>query len=291
VDKYLAYKIKEYSREFFKVLCKKRYVKINNNFVEPDTRVKTGDIVEVHIPERSEYTVGVENKISNIKVIYEDSDLIVLNKPPFLKVHPAKKFDTEVTLVDWLYKYCPQSKNENWFLERPFLVHRLDKDTSGVIVVAKNSQAQYLIAKQFQNREVKKVYRAIVVGSFDVLQGEIVAPVHVVKNVSKVSNLGKNALTKFKVLSSKNNFSYLELYPVTGRTHQIRTHLSFINHPVIGDKKYGGVTDIAGKLIPRYMLHAYSIKFYHFRRAEWVKFTAELPEDFKFFLSYLSLEV
>lgn len=289
VDKFLAQRINNYSREFIKVLCKKQYVKINGQPTEPDVKLRLGDIVEVFIPERNDYIVS--GKVKDIDVIYEDTDLVIINKPPYIKVHPARKFDTDITLLDWLCKVYPQNVEDDWLLNRPFIVHRLDKDTSGVMVIAKTSQAQYFLAKQFQQHQVKKVYRAIVSGSVDITDGEIIAPVRVEKNVTKVHCLGKNAQTKFKVLAVKNGFSYLELYPITGRTHQIRTHLSFIKHPVIGDVKYNGITEIKGKVVPRYMLHAYQIEFLHPRREQWVSFTAELPEDFKFFLSYLLLEI
>lgn len=289
VDKFLAQKLSSYSREFIKVLCKKQYVKINGKPVDPDVKLRSGDIVEVYIPERHDYVVI--GKFKDINVIYEDTDLLVINKPPCLKVHPARKFDTDVTLLDWLYQAYPQNVKEDWFLNRPFLVHRLDKDTSGVMVIAKTSQAQCSLARQFQQRQVKKVYRAIVSGRVNIDEGEIIAPVRVQKNIAKIHCSGKNAQTKFKVLSTKDGFSYLELYPITGRTHQIRTHLSFIGHPVIGDTKYNGFAEVKGKLVPRYMLHAYKIEFLHPRREKWVSFTAKLPEDFKFFLSYLSLEI
>ncbi|MCX7716233.1 MAG: RluA family pseudouridine synthase [Endomicrobia bacterium] len=287
IDKFLTQMLKVYSREFVKTLCKKKYVKINGKLCNPDVKVHTGDTIEVSIPERCEYIVS--DVKGNIEIIYEDTDLIVLNKPPFLKVHPARKFDTETTLMDWLCKISPEYLQEEWPLQRPFLVHRLDKDTSGVMVVAKTPQTQYFLAKQFQHHKVKKVYRAIVSGVVNVQYGEILAPVRVEKNISKIHPLGKQAKTNFKVLSIKDGFSYLELYPFTGRTHQIRAHLSFIGYPIIGDTKYGGPSEVKGKILPRYMLHSYRIEFYHTRREQWVKFTAELPQDFKFFLSYLSL--
>ena len=287
IDKYLAKELRNYSREFIKVLCKNKFVRVNNKFVEPSYKVCAGDIIEVEIPQRKDYVVG---KIENIETVYEDEDLLVLNKPALLKVHPAKKFDNDVTLIDLLYNKIPMVDERLWPLQRPFLVHRLDKETSGVIIVAKKPQIQLELSKQFQQRKIKKIYRAIVSNAPKTNSGEINAPIEKHGNISFVGPLGKEATTLFKVLSKTEKFSYLELYPITGRTHQIRTHLKFINCSIIGDIKYGGVSKIEGKKIPRPMLHAYSIEFYHPRRQQWVKFIAEPPEDFKFFLSYLSLE-
>lgn len=286
VDKYLVEKLKVYSREFVKVLCKNKFVKVNNKFVEPSYKICVGEVVEVEIPQREDYVVG---KIENIDTIYEDGELLVVNKPPFLKVHPAKKFDKDVTLIDLLYKKIPDVKDVLWPLQRPFLVHRLDKETSGVLIIAKTPQVQLGLAKQFQQRKIKKVYRAIVSNVPKVKTGEIVAPIEKHGNVSLIGPVGKEAKTLFNVLSNTEKFAYLELHPITGRAHQIRTHLKFIGCPIIGDVKYGGVDKIEGKRIPRPMLHAYSIEFYHPRREQWLKFSVEPPEDFKFFLSYLSL--
>jgi 23S rRNA pseudouridine1911/1915/1917 synthase len=286
IDKYLVEKLKVYSREFVKVLCKNKFVKVNNKFVEPSYKICVGEVVEVEIPQREDYVVG---KIENIDTIYEDGELLVVNKPPFLKVHPAKKFDKDVTLIDLLYKKIPNVTNVSWPLQRPFLVHRLDKETSGVLIIAKTPQVQLELAKQFQQRKIKKVYRAIVSNVPKVKTGEIIAPIKKQRNVSFVGPGGKEAKTLFKIISNTERFAYLELHPITGRTHQIRTHLKFIGCPIIGDVKYGGVDKIEGKRIPRPMLHAYSIEFYHPRREQWLKFSVEPPEDFKFFLSYLSL--
>jgi 23S rRNA pseudouridine1911/1915/1917 synthase len=286
VDKYLVEKLKVYSREFIKVLCKNKFVKVNNRFVEPSYKVCDGDVVEVEIPQREDYIVG---KIENIETVYEDEELLVINKPPFLKVHPAKKFDKDVTLIDLLYKKILNVTNVSWPLQRPFLVHRLDKETSGVLIIAKTPQVQLELAKQFQQRKIKKVYHAIVSNVPKVKTGEIIAPIKKQRNVSFVGLGGKEAKTLFKIISNTEKFAYLELHPITGRTHQIRTHLKFIGCPIIGDVKYGGVDKIEGKKIPRPMLHAYSIEFYHPRREQWLKFSVEPPEDFKFFLSYLFL--
>ncbi|MEN3013022.1 MAG: RluA family pseudouridine synthase [Endomicrobiia bacterium] len=287
IDKYLSDKFTNYSREFIKLLCKNQLVKINGQYAEPDFRIKENDEIEISFPHRDEYVVGEVEKLS---IIYEDEDILVINKPPFLKVHPSKNFDPEITLIDLLSKKIPQKPDFVWPLNRPYLVHRLDKETSGVLIVAKNPQAQYQISKQFKQRQIKKVYRCMVFGEIKDKEGEIIAPIKKEKHISKVASIGKQAVTRFKLLSFKNNISYLEVYPFTGRTHQIRAHLSFIGYPLLGDLMYHGVSKIENIKIPRVMLHAYSIEFIHPGRQTWQKYIAEYPEDFKFLLSYFSLE-
>ncbi len=286
VDKFLAKNLSEFSREYIKVLCKQNYVKVNSKSVQPDYRLSVADEVEVLLPNRTDYIL---NKNVEIEFLYEDEYLAVINKPAFLKVHPAKKLDTDLTLIDLLYNKVPVEKDLRWSLGRPFLVHRLDKETSGVLIIAKTPQAQFLLAKQFQERKVKKVYRAICKGKLNISSGEIIAPIKKEKNISKVAELGKEAKTLFKVLAKNKEYLYLELYPITGRTHQIRTHLKFVGAPIIGDVRYAGVSEIDGKKIPRTILHAYSIEFYHPWRKQCLNIQAPLPEDFQFFLSYLSL--
>ncbi|MCS7231392.1 MAG: RluA family pseudouridine synthase [Elusimicrobiota bacterium] len=286
IDKYLSSKLKDYSREYIKALCYKNLVKLNDRYVQPDHKVKKNDIIEIFLPERKDYIIG---EIKDLQIIYEDEDILVINKPPFLKVHPAKTFDSEITLVDILSQKIPQA--QDWPLNRAYLVHRLDKETSGVLIVAKTPQAQYFLANQFKKREVKKTYHAIVFGEMKQSEGKIIAPIRKDRNISKVDGVGKEAITVFKCLSKNNGFSYLEIYPLTGRTHQIRTHLSFIGYPIIGDVIYKGINKIGTIKIPRVMLHAYSIEFIHPRRKLWQKHIADYPEDFKFFLSYLSLEI
>jgi len=289
IDKYLSEILKEYSREYIKVLCKNKFVKINNKIIsEPDKKVNNGDEIEVIIPRREDFIES--GQIEGLEIIYEDEDLLVINKPAFVKVHPAKKFDEETTLLDFLLKKFPNFKNSEWPLNRPFLVHRLDRETSGVLLVAKTPQMQFALSKQFQQRQINKVYRAIVSGKVLKKKIEVIAPIKKEKNFSKIDFLGKEAKTEVKVLSLTEEYSYLEIYPKTGRTHQIRTHLNFIGHPIIGDVAYGGPKKVKDKDVSRVMLHAYSIEFFDYRRKIWKKFVAELPQDFKFFLSFLSLD-
>ncbi len=185
----------------------------------------------------------------------------------------------------------PSTGKLSWPLNRPFIVHRLDKDTSGVLLIAKKPEMQYYLSKQFQEHKIKKTYRAIVKGKVLSKHGEIIAPLKRLINKTKVDNLGKPAETKYKVLSSNEQVSYLEIYPITGRTHQIRAHLSYIGHPILGDTEYGDIKEFGELNITRVMLHAYKISFlYHKNRSEqWISFTAKLPQDFCQVLSWFGL--
>ncbi|MCX7956442.1 MAG: RluA family pseudouridine synthase [Endomicrobia bacterium] len=286
IDKYLSSKFKNYSREYIKELCKRGFVKLNNNNVDADTKIKYDDNVEIVFPQRNEYILG---SVEDLNILYEDEDLLIIDKPAGIKVHPAKKFDKDTTLIDILEKELSQ-KFSDWPLERPFLIHRLDKETSGVLLIAKKPDVQYLIAKQFKERKIKKIYRTIVCNNVEFKEGSISIPISKHKNISKVDKItGKDAITEFRRLSVVNKFSYLEIYPLTGRTHQIRTHLSFVGWPILGDKVYGGQTKVGEIYVNRVMLHSYSIEFLHPRRGIWKKYIAEIPEDFKFFVFQLSL--
>ncbi|MFQ3675133.1 MAG: RluA family pseudouridine synthase [Endomicrobiia bacterium] len=291
VDKFLKEKFGEYSREYIKVLCKKGFIKVNNKITSSSDKVKFGDVIEIVFPERKDIYL---NEQEDFETIFEDKNLLVINKPAGLLVHPGKKFDTRKTLLDILCEKYRKLTELCWELERPFLVHRLDKDTSGVMLIAKNPQTQYLLSKQFETRQIKKVYRAIVEGEVKVLSGEIIAPIEKTKNCVKIGDYGKQAKTKFKVISRTKKVSYLELYPETGRTHQIRIHTNFIGHPIVGDTEYGGSEKIELRKVDRPMLHSYKIKFIYpdTKKSEvekWLEFCAKIPKDFQDILSFCGL--
>ena len=291
VDKFLKGQFIEHSREYIKVLCKKGFVKVNNKTVSSSDKIKFGDIIEIIFPQREDVYL---NEQKDFETIFEDKNLLVINKPSGLLVHPGKKFDTRKTLLDILSERYKKIAGLCWELEKPFLVHRLDKDTSGIMLVAKNPQTQYLLSKQFETRQIKKVYRAIVVGQIKADTGDIIAPIEKTKNYVKISEFGHPAKTKFKVISRTQKVSYLELYPETGRTHQIRVHTNFIGHPIVGDTEYGGSEKIDSKKVDRMMLHSYKIKFVYpdTKKPEvekWLEFCAEIPKDFQDILSLCCL--
>jgi 23S rRNA pseudouridine1911/1915/1917 synthase len=227
----------------------------------------------------------------NVRVIYEDKDLVVINKPAGLLIHSDNKTDT-ATLVDWLLVKFPEvagvGDSSVSGLERPGIVHRLDKDTSGIVLVARNQECFEYLKNLFRNRKIQKTYRAIVVGSFRERTGRIDTPVSIkagsIKRTTHKGKDAKEAITEYKVLKELGGFSYIEVYPKTGRTHQIRVHLNSIGHPVAGDKLYGGKN--AAKAAERQMLHAYSLEF-PIESGKSMVITADLPEDFVSFLGSL----
>jgi 23S rRNA pseudouridine1911/1915/1917 synthase len=228
-----------------------------------------------------------------LDIIAEDKDVIVLNKPPGMVVHPAHG-NTSGTLVHGLLFHAGAAFAEMADEEqRPGIVHRLDKDTSGGIVVAKNSTAQLLLKDAFQQRLVEKTYLAIVLGSFDVLSGRIEANIgrHPVnrQRMAVVERGGKHAVTLFRVLGQNHGCALLEVKILTGRTHQIRVHCAFINHPILGDHVYGGRPRNAPLQPPRQMLHAWKIVFPHPRSKIMRQHMAPLPDDFRDALAALEL--
>ncbi len=220
-----------------------------------------------------------------MKIVYEDQDLLVVNKPAGLLVHPAGK-NRSGTLLNMLLDYAQDFRK----MERAGIVHRLDRDTSGLIIVAKNNSSYCSLKKQFKERKVKKKYLALVKGKFPFDKEEFNFPLgrkenQITRGLSFME--GKDAITRFGVLQTFKNASFLEVFIKTGRTHQIRVTLSFLGYPVIGDKKYGGRKTKIDELIARQALHSASIGFFHPSTKKYLTFTAALPEDMKELLEKL----
>ncbi len=257
------------SSHLMKKLKTKKAILVNGVNTRVIDTVRAGDYISLDISE-STHLLGEDIPID---VLYEDEDLLVLNKPPFMVVHPTRKH-VEGTLLNAVIYYL-HSKNE---FVKPHLVSRLDRDTSGAIIIAKNSFAQsFLIDKMNENR-VKKKYTALVEGRFEKKKGIIDLPIDReeadgIKRV--VSETGKRSKTRYKVLSENDRFSLVELELLTGRTHQIRVHLSHFSHPIVGDELYGSNYL---SLIGRQALHASYIKFESPRKSV-VTVKAPLPDD------------
>ena len=231
--------------------------------------------------------------MTDIKIIYEDTSLLVINKPAGLLIHTttSKRASTEETLVNWLISKYPDIRKVGENALRPGIVHRLDKDTSGVMVIAKNQETFEYLKSQFQNGLIAKTYRALIFGSpkndTGVIEGVISLKPGTTKHTVHKGKMPKPAVTEYRVLERFENVSFIEVYPKTGRTHQVRVHLASIYHPVLGDKLYGSKT--SKKLfIPklnRQMLHAYKIEF-ESPNGKKLMLTADQPEDFEAVLQY-----
>lgn len=231
------------------------------------------------------------------KVIYEDKNFLAIDKPAGLLVHPTAN-SKEKTLVDWLLKRYPEVKKVGdlpagrQVQARPGIVHRLDRDTSGIILIARNQKSFEYLKNLFQIRAIKKTYRALVYGRVMLKKGIIEKEIKIKSGTTKRTvfrgRSEKAAVTEYKVLKHFDNFSWLEVQPLTGRTHQIRVHLASIGHPVVGDKLYGHKKPKGIRLlnIDRQMLHAYSLEFSP-SPGKRLKLAANLPEDIKSALQHL----
>ncbi len=259
-------------------LCEDGFVTVNGDpVVKCGEKVKRGDVVETDEPEPIE---KIEKKDIPIDIIYSDKDIAVINKQRGLTVHPAAG-NYDETLVNALMFHLDSLSGINGEI-RPGIVHRLDKDTTGVMVVAKNDNAHVSLAAQIENREVAKVYLALLEGSLKDDEGVINAPIGrnpKDRKLMAVVKGGREALTKYRVIERYKENCLVAFRIFTGRTHQIRVHAKYISHPVVGDKAYGFKKqkyDVAGQL-----LHSFMLKFKHPSSGEEMTFFAPLPEDFK----------
>ncbi|MBO5005596.1 MAG: RluA family pseudouridine synthase [Clostridia bacterium] len=279
LDSYIASKKKELSRTNVQRLIESSNILVNNNIQKISYKVQAGDEISIVIPEAKE----IELKPQDIKVdiVYEDSDIIVVNKPKGLVVHPAVG-NPDGTLVNAIMNICKDSLSGIGGEIRPGIVHRLDKDTTGLLIIAKNDKAHINLSEQIKNREVKKIYIALVRGI--VLENEATINMPIGrstkdrKKMAVVKN-GKEAVTHFKVLNRFKNYTLLEIKIDTGRTHQIRVHMSEIGYPVVGDMVYSNGKNEFG--VEGQMLHAKSLDFKHPITEKQMHLEAELPNYFK----------
>ena len=275
VDKFLASKLDK-SRNEIKNLLTKGKVQINNNVIKPSYLVQENDEITIIIEEAFEGKI--EKKDIKIDVVYEDADVIVVNKESGMVVHPANGHYDD-TLVNALMYHCTDLSTINGEI-RPGIVHRIDKDTSGLLVACKNDHAHNHIAKQLKEKSSTRIYLAVVYGNFEHNYGKIDAPIardpYDRKKMAIVEG-GKEAVTHFKVLERYGDFSLLELKLETGRTHQIRVHMNYIGHPVLGDPLYGKKKNVTP--FGQY-LHAATLGFVHPSTNKFMEFKAEPPKEF-----------
>jgi len=241
----------------------------------PHHKVSSGEILKVSVEDRKK--CNLESEEIALEVVYEDSDIAVINKPPGLVVHPAPG-NYSHTLVNALLSRFEKLSSIN--PQRPGIVHRLDKDTSGLLVIAKNNPSHLELAKQFSEHSIERVYIALVKGRVKFDEDVIELPIarHQYKRKNMAVSFNENAKyakTYYRTLKRSDEYSLLEVKPFTGRTHQLRVHLSFIGHPILGDIKYGKNNQFI-----RLALHAKSLSFLHPRTGKLIKFTSNVPKEF-----------
>ncbi|MEY2480034.1 MAG: rRNA synthase [Verrucomicrobiota bacterium] len=278
LDRYLSIQLQDFSRSRLQKLIRENFVTLNEKTPRPRDVVRLGDVVRLHEPPIEKIDSKPE-KIA-LDVLFEDVDLVVINKPAGIVVHPGVG-NREHTVVNALLHHCKNLSGIGG-KERPGIVHRLDKETSGCLVVAKNDAAHQNLSEQFAARTVEKIYLALIAGTPRKPAGVIEAaiarhPVHRHK-MSVARTRGRSARTEYRVLKSHGGISLVECVLHSGRTHQIRVHFQHIGHPVLGDKVYGAKN--AAKF-SRQMLHAWKLGFHHPRTEKWQTFTAPRPADFE----------
>lgn len=278
LDRFVAGELSRFSRSRIQQLIRAGLVKLNGRKARPRDLVRPNDDVDLTEPPPG----TIDNQPENIplEVLFEDDDLIVINKPAGMVVHPGAGH-REHTLVNALLHHCPALSGIGG-KERPGIVHRLDKDTSGCIVVAKNDKTHRELSAQFAARTVEKIYLALVAGKLRKSSGVIEEKIgrHPVdrQRMSVASSRGRSARTEYRIVRSGDGMSLVECKLHSGRTHQIRVHLHHLGHPVLGDKIYGPKLS---KNFSRQMLHAWKLGFLHPRTSEWRRFEAPLSDDFE----------
>ena len=277
LDQFLAKQLPEYSRSRLQQLILGGFVQLNNVTTRPRQIVRSGDKIELIEPPLEKIETRPEP--IPLEILFEDDDLIVINKAAGLTVHPGAGH-REHTLVNALLSHCATLSGIGG-KERPGIVHRLDKETSGCLVAAKNDVAHRELSKQFAARTVEKIYLALVAGKLRKATGIIEEkigrhPVHR-QRMSVTCSRGRTAKTEYRVIRSSDQASLIECRLHSARTHQIRVHLHHLGHPVLGDKIYAPKV---AKNYPRQMLHAWKLGFRHPRTGEWKTFEAPLPDDF-----------
>lgn len=285
IDKYLTDYLKKHSRSFLQKLVKDGQVFVNGKAVKNNYRLHEEDRIELTVPEPLQTDILPENL--NLDIVYEDKSVLIVNKPKGMVVHPSAGHASG-TLVNGLMYHCGDGLSGINGVLRPGIVHRIDMDTTGLLIVCKNDQAHNCIAEQLKEHSITRRYHALVKGRFKEEEGTIDAPIG--RNPSNRLKMavnrqnGKHAVTHYRVLEQFSSCAYIECRLETGRTHQIRVHMSSIGHPLLGDTIYGGP---AVKNVQGQMLHAKVIGFIHPETGEYVEFDSDLPQYFQEILERL----
>ena len=289
LDSFLAEKnTAKYTRSFIGKMIEENLVLYNGKPSKASTKVKTGDRIELF--EKEPEPLAVKGEEIPLEIVYEDDDLMVINKPRGMVVHPAPGH-TSGTLVNAVLSHAGESLSSINGVLRPGIVHRIDKDTSGLILVCKNDFSHKALAKQLEEHSISRRYHAICSGRLKEEQGTVSAPIGRDEKNRKQQAInykhGKDAITHYRLLENLQNASLLECRLETGRTHQIRVHMKSIGHPLLGDPLYGPKKNLYA--IKGQALHAMVLGFVHPRSGEYMEFSADYPEDFQKLLNKLRI--
>lgn len=279
IDRFLSEKNEEISRSYLQKLLKEKQITVNNAPVKANYKIQAEDFIRVELPDMEEPDILPED--IPLDILYEDKDVLVVNKPKDMVVHPSSGH-TSGTLVNAVMFHCKENLSGINGVLRPGIVHRIDKDTTGALLICKNDTAHRDLAEQLKQHSIKRRYRAIVAGNLKEDEGTIEGPIgrHPIDRKKMAINYknGKEAVTHYKVLERFKNATYVECRLETGRTHQIRVHMTSIGHPLLGDEVYG-----SGKNpyhLQGQALHAMILGFVHPSTGEYMEFEAPLPEYF-----------
>lgn len=277
IDRYLTEMLPEQSRSFFQKLIRDGFVMVNHMIVKVNYRLKTGDLIEIDIPDAVPTEIVPEN--IPLDILYEDDDLLIVNKPKGMVVHPAVGHSTG-TLVNAIMYHCQGNLSGINGEIRPGIVHRIDKDTTGSLIICKNDEAHRNIAEQIKEHSVTRRYVGVVAGTFSEESGTVEGAIGRHPNDRKRMTIneknGKPAVTHYRVLQTLKGASFMEFELETGRTHQIRVHMASISHPLLGDTVYGNSKNpykLQGQA-----LHARTIGFIHPTTGEYIEVSAPIPE-------------
>ncbi len=286
IDKWITDNVDSLTRNAVQRLLEEKAVTVNGKAVSKNYKLRENDSLSIDIPAPKELVIEAQN--IPIEIVYEDNDLLVVNKPKGMVVHPAPGNEDQ-TLVNALMYHCKDSLSGINGVIRPGIVHRIDKDTSGLLMVAKNDTAHLHLAEQIKEHSFKRIYEAVVYGNVKKDEQIIDLPIgrHPVdrKKMAVTAKNSRNALTIAKVLQRYDGFTHMQFELKTGRTHQIRVHMSYLGHPIAGDAVYGPkkvITSLNGQC-----LHARTLGFVHPSTGEYMEFTSDLPQYFTKFLSSL----